>query len=92
MLYLVLSSLDRSLGFPDGLLSECVCVCVCNSHVIRSEVMEKGAECQAVPPGCGEVGDLDSAVILCDLTAPGQQGLASVGLPTKHWARDRTGL
>ena len=61
-------------------------------HGIRSEVVQQGAESQAVPPRRGEVGDLHPAVVLGDLATPGQQGLAGVGLASQHWTGNGTGL
>lgn len=61
-------------------------------HYVRSEVVQQSAEGQAVPPGCGEVGDLHSTIVLGDLAAPGQQRLASIGFPSENWAWDGTGL
>lgn len=55
---------------------------VCFIHCVRSEVVQQGTEGQAIPPGGGEVGDLHPAVILGDLSAPDQQRLARVGLPS----------
>lgn len=54
----------------------------CFLHDVWSEVVQQSAEGQPVPPGCGEVGDLHSTVVLGDLAAPGQQGLAGIGLPS----------
>ena len=67
-------------------------MCVCLLHCVRSEVVQQGAEGQPVPPGRGEVGDLDPAVVLGDLTAPGQQRLAGVRLPPQNGTWDGAGL
>lgn len=64
----------------------------CFLHDVWSEVVQQSAEGQSVPPGCGEVGDLHSTVVLGDLAAPGQQGLAGIGLPSENWAWDGAGL
>lgn len=61
-------------------------------HGVGSEVVQQSAEGQSVSPGRGEVGDLHPAVVLGDLAAPGQQGLAGVGLSSQYGAGDRTGL
>lgn len=52
---------------------------VCFIHYVRSEVVQQGTEGQAISPGGGEVCDLHSTVVLGDLAAPGQQGLAGIG-------------
>ena len=55
-------------------------------------MVQEGTEGQPVPPGGGEVGDLHPAVVLGDLAAPDQQGLAGIGLPSENRARDWTRL
>lgn len=55
-------------------------------------MVQQGAEGQPIPPGGGEVGDLHPTVVLGDLAAPGQQGLACIGLPSQNRTRDRAGL
>lgn len=47
-------------------------------HLLRMEVMEKGAEGQAVPPGGAEVGDLHPFVTPGDFLTPFQEGLAGL--------------
>lgn len=47
-------------------------------HLLRVEVVQDGAEGQAVPPRRAEVGDLDRAVLVGDVLAPLQQRLAGV--------------
>lgn len=47
-------------------------------HLLWVEVVQDGAEGQAVPPRRAEVGDLDPAVLVGDVLAPLQQRLAGV--------------
>lgn len=47
-------------------------------HLLWVEVMQEGAEGQAVPPGRAEVGDLHPLVAAGDVLAPLQQRLAGV--------------
>lgn len=55
-------------------------------------MVQQGTEGQSVPPGGGEVGDLDPAVVFGDLPAPGQQRLTGVGFPSQNWTWNWTGL
>lgn len=61
-------------------------------HQIGSEMVQQSAEGQPVPPGRGEVGDLHPTVVLRDLAAPGQQGLAGIGFSSQNGAWDWAGL
>ena len=45
-------------------------------HFLGVEVMKDGAEGQAVPPGCAEVGDLYPLVTLCHFLTPLEERLA----------------
>lgn len=56
----------------------CVCARITLLHEIRSEVVEQGTEGEAIPPRCGEVGDLDAAVVLGHLSAPDEQRLTGI--------------
>lgn len=55
-------------------------------------MVEQSAEGQPIPPGGGKVGDLYPTVVLGHLTAPGQQRLAGVRLPSQDWTWDGAGL
>lgn len=48
-----------------------------DSHLVRVEVVEDGAEGQAVPPGRAEVSHLHAPVVLCDFLTPLQQRLTA---------------
>lgn len=50
----------------------------CDVHFFWVEVVQDGAERQAVPPRCAEVGDLHPAVLVGDVLTPLQQRLAGV--------------
>ena len=55
-------------------------------------MVQQSAEGKPIPPRGGEVGDLHPTVVLGDLTTPGQQRLASIGLPSEDWTWDGAGL
>ena len=59
------------------------------SHKVGPEVVDDGAEREAVPPRCGHVGDLDPFVTLRDLLAPGQQVHGWGAPPVRHPRRGR---
>lgn len=64
----------------------------CDIHFFWVEVVQDGAERQAVPPRRAEVGDLHSAVPVGDVLTPLQQRLAGVhqGLSRRRKRRRKT--
>lgn len=63
----------------------------CDVHLFRVEVVQDGAERQAVPPRRAEVGDLHPAVPVGDVLTPLQQRLAGVhqGLSSRRRRRKK---
>lgn len=62
----------------------------CDVHFFWVEVVQDGAERQAVPPRRAEVGDLHPAVLVGDVLTPLQQRLAGVHQGLSRRRRRRT--